>query len=194
MTEEDLSTYPKSAKEARDLGASHYFTGKKCKNGHLSLRSVSCSKCLACDRERQASRRANPEKQEHLKALRLARYAKNRDKETALKRHLYATDPEYKAKVKERRYKSKYGIDFQRYDEILEIQDGVCAICKGEDFGRKGLERFLVDHCHDTDKVRGLVCNNCNSLNGFSREDTKLIQNAIKYLNEFELGADNISQ
>ena len=111
-----------------------------------------------------------------------------------LKRHLYATDPEYKAKVKERRYNSKYGIDFQRYDEILEIQDGVCAICKGEDFGRKGLERFLVDHCHDTDKVRGLVCNNCNSLIGFSREDTTLIQNAIKYLNEFELGADNISQ
>src|SRR5260221_4753733 len=47
-TTDDLSKYPATAVEARAIGSVHYFTGKPCKRGHLSLRLTSCNKCRAC--------------------------------------------------------------------------------------------------------------------------------------------------
>lgn len=49
---------PVSRKDAREAGAAHYFTGMPCKNGHLALRWVSNSTCLACHREINARNRA----------------------------------------------------------------------------------------------------------------------------------------
>src|SRR5215217_5299916 len=51
-----------------------------------------------------------------------------------------------------------YGITKEQYINMLEAQDGRCAICK-KDFGT----RIDVDHCHDTGEVRGLLCMLCNS-------------------------------
>ena len=51
---------PASAKEARLVGAKHYFTGKPCKNGHVSKRNVTYNKCLDCDRDRHLESRADP--------------------------------------------------------------------------------------------------------------------------------------
>lgn len=178
----NFKDFPKSAKEARLKGRKHYYTGKRCKNGHLSLRGTKYNKCLACDKERHARRYNDPKNYDHLKLLREARYKINKDKINSKRRALYRDSEEYKNKVNEGKFRSKYGIDYKRYSEILAIQNSKCAICKGSDFGRKGLERFLVDHCHRTGKVRGLVCNNCNSLLGFSNEDADVIRAAIKYL------------
>lgn len=44
------------------------------------------------------------------------------------------------------------------YDELLEAQGGVCAIC-----GRPPKTRRLhLDHDHKTMRVRGLLCHRCN--------------------------------
>ncbi len=49
--------------EAKHLGLARYFTGKKCKHGHLSQRLVSNGSCIVCADDRQRrSRRDNPEK------------------------------------------------------------------------------------------------------------------------------------
>jgi hypothetical protein len=54
--------------------------------------------------------------------------------------------------------KLRQGLTIAQYDELLEAQGGVCAIC-----GRPPKNRRLaVDHNHKTGKIRGLLCWVCN--------------------------------
>lgn len=76
------------------------------------------------------------------------------------------------------RLKQKYGLSVAEYDAMLAAQDGRCAICKCEPTDR----RLAVDHCHDTNKVRGLLCFTCNTGIGKFRHNKKLLQAAIDYL------------
>ena len=76
--------------------------------------------------------------------------------------------------------KSTYGITLKDYNILLENQNHKCAICgrKQEEFTRK----FAVDHCHITDKVRGLLYGNCNVGIGNLQDDVNILEKAIKYL------------
>ena len=77
--------------------------------------------------------------------------------------------------------KKKYGIDSVSYYKLLEEQNGVCAIC----FSTCVLnEKLSVDHCHDTGKVRGLLCNNCNTGLGKFKDNIKLLESSVLYLKE----------
>ena len=55
--------------------------------------------------------------------------------------------------------KKLYNISDTEYLKILELQGGVCAICKRPPESGKHL---CVDHCHKTGKLRGLLCTKCN--------------------------------
>lgn len=77
-----------------------------------------------------------------------------------------------------RRLRLRYGIDVEMYDDLLEYQKGVCAIC-GKPDPRKMLG---VDHNHETGKVRGLLCHSCNVLIGHAREDVEILKKAVAYL------------
>ncbi len=73
----------------------------------------------------------------------------------------------------------RYGITFAQYSEMLLKQNGVCAIC----FEKNQIhERLFVDHCHATGKVRGLLCHDCNSAIGFSKDNTARLRAMIAYL------------
>jgi len=79
--------------------------------------------------------------------------------------------------------KRKYGITIAKYDEMLEAQGGVCAIC-GE---ARPEERTLhVDHDHETGVVRGLLCFRCNNALGDLRDSYELFQAAANYLDRDE--------
>lgn len=52
--------------------------------------------------------------------------------------------------------KTRYGLTEADYDEMLEKQRGLCALCGDE------MKRPVVDHCHETGKVRGILCHPCN--------------------------------
>jgi hypothetical protein len=173
---------PKSAKLARELGVSHYFTGKPCKNGHLSPREAKWNGCLDCDNMRQKAKRADPKNREHIKALRDADYKRNGAKFKAKKRDRYHGDDRVRIKAREDALKRTKGINFKRYDEILELQEGKCAICLTNETGRKTATLFFVDHDHETGAVRGLVCNACNFLLGQARDNTEILKSAILYL------------
>jgi len=82
---------------------------------------------------------------------------------------------------KDSKLKRAYGISYQEYLTILEVQQNSCAICgvDQEDVSRA----FAVDHCHDTGKIRGLLCSNCNTGIGNLRDDVGLLERAIEYLN-----------
>ena len=76
--------------------------------------------------------------------------------------------------------KRDYGVTRELYNEQLEIQGGGCAIC-GKTPEQEGKE-LAVDHCHDTGKVRAILCNQCNiGLGAFGDSPRRLLE-AAKYL------------
>jgi hypothetical protein len=74
--------------------------------------------------------------------------------------------------------KHRYGITQAHYEEMLTSQDGKCAICKIV------MDRPHVDHCHETQKVRGLLCTTCNQGLGMYKDNIELLEKAISYLKE----------
>ena len=78
--------------------------------------------------------------------------------------------------------KSKFGITLDDYNRILENQHELCAICgkHSSTFSRN----FAVDHCHVTDKIRGLLCLNCNTMLGKVNDDINILERAIAYLRQ----------
>lgn len=84
-----------------------------------------------------------------------------------------------------RHLQRKYGITRAEYDRMVERQGGVCAICGGRPSGPDvSNRRFDVDHCHDTGRVRGLLCSACNRGIGFLGDDSARLQSAIDYLSK----------
>lgn len=81
--------------------------------------------------------------------------------------------PECPLKLKRRKVKSRYGLTLEEYNKLLATP---CDIC--------GAPAEVCDHCHNTSKVRGGLCRKCNSLLGFARDNTKILSNAIKYLED----------
>ncbi len=69
----------------------------------------------------------------------------------------------------------KYGLGEQAYETLLAAQGGKCAICKHP-------KKLVVDHCRSTNKVRGLLCHNCNTLLGHARDSIDVLHAAIQYL------------
>lgn len=86
--------------------------------------------------------------------------------------------------MRDRALRHHYGVDTAWYDAQLLKQNGVCAIChKPENKTINGqLLRLAVDHCHDTGKVRGLLCQACNRGIGCFNHDPVMLQSAIEYL------------
>lgn len=76
--------------------------------------------------------------------------------------------------------KKKYGLTQGDYNRILAEQDGKCAICETTEPGR--YDRFRVDHCHETNKVRGLLCDSCNLMLGKAKDDPEILRRAVAYL------------
>lgn len=74
-----------------------------------------------------------------------------------------------------------YGITTEQYNDMLEYQNNKCKICETEHTDEKYLH---VDHCHDTMKVRGLLCGKCNTGLGLFNENIKLFIKACDYLKE----------
>ena len=73
-----------------------------------------------------------------------------------------------------------YGLSKEDYLILLETQDNKCAICNTD---QKELTRKLVvDHCHTTKKVRGLLCSHCNVGIGMLKENENNLMAAIQYL------------
>lgn len=89
-----------------------------------------------------------------------------------------------RATMRDRALRYAYGIDSAWYDAQLIKQNHTCAICgKPENKTTNGkVLRLAVDHCHDTGKVRGLLCQACNRGIGCFSHDPAVLAKAIEYL------------
>jgi hypothetical protein len=93
----------------------------------------------------------------------------------------YETDKNHKLK-------KAYGITLDEYNKLLLKQKNKCLICEIDNNGkyRNKARAFAVDHCHNTNKIRGLLCSDCNIAIGLLKDNTKHLQSAINYLNKLK--------
>ena len=81
----------------------------------------------------------------------------------------------------------KYGITIERFEEMLEEQNGLCAICGREEtrVSNGVVCRLAIDHDHKTGKVRALLCAACNTAIGRLDDRIELLEKAIEYLRKY---------
>ena len=95
---------------------------------------------------------------------------------------------ENRDKVREYKLKARYGITPAEYQKMYEEQNGVCAICEQPEtllHQNGNTRRLVVDHNHETDEVRTLLCTSCNLMVGNSLDNPELLEKAAAYLREF---------
>lgn len=118
----------------------------------------------------------------------LARQKEYKEKHPELKeKALQATkkwrlDPANKRSDISSRYKAKYGITLDDYEELLKDQNKECYICKKKEI--QGNKPLYVDHCHVTGNIRKLLCQQCNSGLGMFKDNPELLIKAADYIKE----------
>lgn len=81
---------------------------------------------------------------------------------------------------KRRSVVARKGLTLEQYSEMWLEQLGACAICGGADEGKE----LAIDHNHETQEVRGLLCQSCNNGLGRFKDDPSLLIRAVRYLRE----------
>jgi len=76
---------------------------------------------------------------------------------------------------------NRYGITKEDYLNLLEIQDNKCALCEKPFNGFKRND-IHVDHCHETNKIRGLLCMPCNVALGMLGDNEEGLNKALNYI------------
>jgi hypothetical protein len=84
----------------------------------------------------------------------------------------------------------KFGISYEEYHAMLERQDNKCSICNKEETETNVVynhtKYLAIDHCHETGKIRGLLCSKCNKGIGMFKEDISILKSAISYLEKYQ--------
>ncbi len=82
--------------------------------------------------------------------------------------------------------KSKYNLSWPQFTALYEKQHGVCPICSAPlkiEFGlKKGELGWNIDHCHKTNKVRGILCRSCNRGLARFQDSKEIMLKAVSYL------------
>lgn len=134
-----------------------FYKNKTCKDGH----GTECKDCV--------------------RSYNKAHYHKNRAASIASSRKWAIDNPD---KRRHSNLVRQYGITLDDYMHMHDEQGGVCKICgNSETLVRHGSPKPLcVDHCHETGKVRGLLCHNCNTALGKFKDSPEILQSALNYL------------
>jgi hypothetical protein len=169
----------------------------------------------AKERDRKHSRAYRLAHRDDIKKKDHLRYLKNRERNLARQKAYYqAHKPEREAyrqqyypanreriiarsadyrkahltKRRERELLAMYGWTQADYERVLAEQGGACAICRSKDWAGKW-NRPQIDHDHNTNKPRGILCANCNTALGLINDDLKIAQAMLDYLNQFNVDA-----
>ena len=96
----------------------------------------------------------------------------------------------------------QFGLTLNDYEQMLVAQNHCCAICKSLTPGRLAPRRrkevtswparrdakvyWIIDHDHETNAVRALLCHQCNTTLGFAKDDPDLLITMAEYLRQFK--------
>jgi hypothetical protein len=127
------------------------------------------------EKRRQKCRNYHNKHKERLNIRRHEHYINNRA--AVLERmYKYHQTPEGKMNTRKQQV-AQYGITIEEYNRLFKLQNGKCAICNVTQ--EKSLD---VDHCHKSNKVRGLLCRKCNLGIGFMQDSPDICKKASEYL------------
>lgn len=140
----------------------------------------SCTSCVAANKKwREANRKSHVEANKRWKE-------RNPEHVRAMHRAWREANPEAQARLSDLqnlRYKLRqHGATVAEFQALMAAQGGVCAICKSPDPKNKLCKRLYVDHCHTTNRIRGLLCRPCNSVLGFVQDQPDVLREAAAYL------------
>lgn len=168
------SCHPDRPSVARGMCRTCY--GKAWRSGELGPRPIKAKTIPTCghpDRDNAAygmcracyskERRKDPDVQQDNRDRALRSYYEKRD------------DPEFKRLRSLQARARTYDISLSQVIAILEEFDNKCAVCSST-------ERLVIDHCHETGRVRGVLCGKCNSALGFVDDSTERLGDLIDYL------------
>lgn len=147
-----------------DKETSFYPKDKNRKDGYLSW-------CKDCNNKRY--RKYYQENSDAISVYTSRWNKKNRQKITESQRQKRKINPD---KYRDLEYRRKYNLSLDEYNHLFQSQNGKCKICCTPH------KILYVDHCHNTGKVRGLLCNSCNKALGLLKDNIMSLKNAILYL------------
>ncbi len=104
-------------------------------------------------------------------------YLKNKEKKAAQEKARRLANPLYKRQV---HLKNRYNLTLEQFDQMLKSQNNQCLIC--EEILKPTSHGRHIDHCHTTGKVRGILCQRCNTGIGKFEENVNLLKKAIAYI------------
>jgi hypothetical protein len=107
-------------------------------------------------------------------------WAKNNPEKVKEINRVKRSNSEFLERDRIRDLKRRYGISIDDYNLMFDTQNGCCAICKKHQSELK--KSLFVDHDHNTEKIRGLICFRCNAALGLFNDDINNLLNAIKHL------------
>ena len=164
------------------------FEGKPCKKCGECIRYKNKKACVTCATKRtthnyEKSKHDTEFKEKRQKGLQKYRNSdagkekikqyKSRSKETRNKEFLKSKEGPYLLN----RLK-KYNLTIEQYNKLIIEQDNKCLICGKPQENKK----LAIDHCHTTNKVRGLLCSRCNLGIGLFKDDPDLLLKAGQYI------------
>src|SRR6478609_4135442 len=88
---------------------------------------------------------------------------------------------ENKSAYRRHHLKRTYGMTLEQWDALFASQGSSCAICHTTDKPTNG---WTTDHCHETGKVRGILCHHCNVMLGNAHDNTATLAAGIAYLKD----------
>ena len=99
------------------------------------------------------------------------------------RRRQYAADPEIRERAHRRNTANRYGLTSEQYDAMVQAQGNLCKLCRLPLFDEP--RKPVIDHCHKTGEVRGVIHNRCNVAIGMLKDDPTLVKRALEYLETF---------
>ena len=135
-------------------------------------------------------------KKPELRAYYKEYYAKNKDKVIARQLENYHKNnaemrirrakwrEKNKGRIQNDYLQRRYGITTEEREAIFQKQGGCCRLCGATENNDSRGVQLHVDHCHKTGKVRGILCNECNMMLGFAKDNVTILEAAIEYLKE----------
>ena len=144
----------------------------------------------ALNEEKRKRRTRTPEQVADRREYQRRYYAANRDRLLMEQRERgqrnYKARPEaYQKRQRRNTLLREYGLSESDYQAMLSNQQGLCRICD------RKMTHPVVDHCHQTGRVRGLLCRGCNAALGHFGDSPVTLARAIRYLTKSSSGVNS---
>ena len=164
-----------------------------CKNGHVSPRRKS-GNCIQCEKDRYHN---DPKRKEYVKRKQAERReavkadpVKNAEQREYMREYSKRNRAKLSSQSKDLYHKKNTHIRLKRKGieptkaliNLIDSHCGKCDICGSAGDGR--WSELNIDHCHDTNDFRGMLCSSCNRALGYFKDSIELLEKAVQYLKD----------